>query len=41
MKKTKSKEFLYPIDGDWLMGDPDDALYCERELVLRRGYLLR
>ncbi len=23
MNKIKSKEFLYPIDRDWLMGDPN------------------
>ena len=26
MKKIKCKEFLYPIDRDWLMGDPGDYL---------------
>jgi hypothetical protein len=26
MNKMKSKEFLYPIDRDWLMGGPEILL---------------
>jgi hypothetical protein len=37
MKKFKCKEFLYPIDRDWLMNDPKRVSLLEVETPVFKG----